>query len=73
MERGGAVPYELRVGVQLQSGGVRIPMQCPDTAKPPGGVSERTKHTTAQTERKKNKEMESNGGDKRQEERTMRC
>lgn len=46
-------------------------MQCPDTAKPPGGVSERTKHTTARTERKRNKEMESNGGDKRQEERTM--
>lgn len=38
-ERGEAVPYELRVGVELQSRGVRIPVQCPDTAKPP--VSER--------------------------------
>lgn len=49
-ERGGAVPHQLRVGVQLQSGGVRIPMQCPNTAKPPDGVSERK---TGQTERKK--------------------
>lgn len=40
-ERGEAVPYELRVGVELQSRGVRIPVQCPDTAKPPVGVSER--------------------------------
>lgn len=49
-ERGGAVPHELRVGVQLQSRGVRIPMQCPNTAKPPDGVSKRK---TGQTERKK--------------------
>ena len=32
-ERGGAVPHQLRVGVELQSRGVRIPMQCPYTAK----------------------------------------
>lgn len=40
-ERGEAVPYELSVGVELQSRGVRIPVQCPDTANPPVGVSER--------------------------------
>lgn len=39
--KGEAVPYELRVGVELQSRRVRIPMQCPDTAKSPGGVSKR--------------------------------
>lgn len=49
--KGEAVPYELRVGVELQSRGVRIPMQCPDTAKSPGGVSKRE---AGQAERKRN-------------------
>lgn len=49
-ERGEAVPYELRVGVELQSRGVRIPVQCPDTAKPPVGVSERGRDRTGREE-----------------------
>lgn len=36
--------------MELQSRGVRIPVQCPDTAKPPVGVSERE---TGQAERKR--------------------
>lgn len=53
-ERGEAVPYELRVGVELQSRGVRIPVQCPDTAKPPVGVSEREREReTGQAGRKR--------------------
>lgn len=32
--------------MELQSRGVRIPVQCPDTAKPPVGVSERERDRT---------------------------
>lgn len=59
-ERGGAVPHQLRVGVELQSRGVGIPMQSPFTAKPSDGVSE-TKQKKKKDRKKKQETQKERG------------